>query len=88
MRFKIWINEAFGTQSRYDKNNQNIDPELRYGLDILRKDRRFDDFNDMELEQMICSGLSVEDILKFGPDQALEKFHLKAGEIDVGLDFN
>jgi hypothetical protein len=68
MNFKQWF-EVF----RYDPTG-NIKPELLEKITLIRKDPRFEEYGDDQIEMMLHHH-TVDEILKYGPEVALERYN-------------
>ena len=71
MNFASWLreNQIF----RYDPKG-NIKPELLRQIAAVRQDPRFAKYGDDQIEMMLHHH-TVAEILKFGPEKALERYN-------------
>ena len=88
MKFKNWIESFF----RYDQSIGENNPkhaELLRNIDFIRKDHRFSQYDDMQIEKMLFY-LTPQEVIKYGPQDSLERteagqFYDKySGELDFG----
>lgn len=80
--FKEWMNRPV---FRYEP--EDLKPEVYQKILTIRKDSRFEEFGDDQLEMMMHHH-TVEEILKHGPDKCMERYNDFAisDEMDLGSD--
>jgi hypothetical protein len=70
MQFKHWVNENV---FRYDPQG-NIKPELLLQLAAIRRDPRFAQYGDDQIEMMLLHH-TVKEVLAYGPEKSLERYN-------------